>query len=55
MQYIIYLVYNIYYIVKVANSNYSEKRLNITLRFGEWDLQKSFCLVIKPRLDSNFV
>ena len=52
-----YLVYNIYYIVKVSNSNCSDKKGGTShyLKFREWDLQKAFCLIIKPRLDSNFV
>ena len=30
-----------------------EKGGTLYLRFREWGLQKAFCLIIKPRLDSN--
>ena len=53
---IVYIQYIISIIVKVANSNCSRRGgTSLCLRFRELNKQKAFYLIIKPRLDSNFV
>ena len=64
MQYIIYLPYS-NCSKKTANKRkqkqiyycYNKEKggTSLCLRFREWDMQKIFSLITKPRLDSNFV